>query len=303
MSTVISTKKRTLTGGSSISAKKVKIIPTNEIDEETNLSKCFHTVTAKLYISLAPMFFNDPIKGVKQQHLDPLLMSYFSEARGIILSYSNIKFLKDNYSDDGASLLGTIKFDTPFAFMWISVNFLVWRPMVGDIIKGYSYMQSPSHIGLLIHDTFNANIKKYYIPNNWEFVPNADDENQETEGEEESGNNLRSLGYWVDENGVKVDGELQFTIRAIHSAGKFVSVEGTLIKPGQEEDFGISSEEKPHQVSTHKKFFDEDVEDTTLTVIPEPAKEGLEDLPKYDVDSDEEKVIAEADSSEDEDED
>lgn len=310
----------------------------NEIDPETKLSKCFHKVTTKLYISLAPMFLNDPLKGIKKQHLDPLLMTFSSQAKGVILSYSNIKFASTSYDQDESTgqqlLLAPVKYDTAYSFLWISVDFLVWRPLVGDYIEGYSYMQTPSHIGLLLHDTFNANIKKFNIPSSWEFIPNADDEYSEDQQDQDEDNgsgangegqksNVRSLGYWVDENKVKIDGELKFTIKAIHTAGKLVSVEGTLLQPGQENGRGLYSSQNNNGSNNfndhnniinnnsnkntqtgHKKFFDDDFQDTSLTVIPEPVKEDLEDLPKWENnDSEDEKVVAEADSSEDENDD
>lgn len=202
-------------------------------------------------------------------------MTYSQEAQGVILSYYDIKFLKKDLSEDGTLLLGKIKYDTAFAFLWISVTYLVWRPAVGDVVKGFSYMQTPSHISLLIHDAFNANIKKYYIPSSWRFVPNADDEDF---GDEDG---VKSLGYWVDENEVKIEGELTFTIRAVNTSGKYVSVEGTLVSENEEESYNKITTE-----NTHKKFLDEDaMEDTTLTVIPEPAKEEMDDVPKYAEDS------------------
>ena len=56
------------------------------------LSECFKTVSTSLYVSLAPVHLQNPINGIKQQHLDPLIMTYFTKAKGIVVAYSNIKF-------------------------------------------------------------------------------------------------------------------------------------------------------------------------------------------------------------------
>lgn len=303
----------------------------NKIDPETNLSQCFHSITSKLYVSISPIFLNDPISGIKQQHLDPLLMSYYPEAKGVILSYSNIKFLRNSLSRDSSSsttnLLGNIKFDTPFAFLWVSVDFLIWRPLVGNVIQGHVYMQSPSHIGLLIHDTFNANIKKFNIPETWEFVPNDEDVGYTNEEDEEtaiSGNidtetgdsveplgataekntsesNVKSLGYWKDANGIHIGGELKFMINSIHTSGRFVNIEGSLLdinSDGTGSNFGFAKK------SQKKIFNDDEINSEYATRIPESAKEELGDmLPANDEESatNEKQVIAEANSSEDDD--
>lgn len=271
-------------------AVNIEVEKANGVDSATGLSKAFHRVTTRLYVSLAPVFFNEPINGIEQQHLNPLLMTFFPETKGVILAYSNVKFLNQNYAvdHDSVSLVGTVKYDTPYVFMWISVDFLVWRPKVGDVIEGYSYMQTPSHIGLLVLDGFNASIKKYSIPSNWEFVANAVDEGNETS--EESGN-IRSMGHWVDENGVKVEAELKFTVKALHTTGKLVSLEGTLLQPNQE----AIKETQPS--NSHKKFFDQEyTQDTSLTEIPKPVKDRLPN----DLSNDHGKIVAEANSSEDE---
>lgn len=189
--------------------------------EVGSVSNCFHRVRARLYLSLAPSFNQDPIAGLKQQHLDPMLMTYNPELKGVVVSYFNIKLDDDT--------IAKVSNDTPFSFLWTTVDFLVWSPKVGDLVEGYVFMQSQSHIGLLIHDTFNATIKKYNVPTGWTFVPSQADEN----GEHRFG---KSLGQWQDENGVPIEGKLQFTIKSLNPAGKVISVEGTLLDPSSELD-------------------------------------------------------------------
>ncbi|CAH2350645.1 DNA-directed RNA polymerase I subunit Rpa43p [[Candida] railenensis] len=227
---------------------------TNPLNKD-GISECFQKFTTSLYVSLAPCHVNNPINGIKSQHLDPLIMNYFPKARGVVLAYSNIKIGEDNQSvdsQDSPITVGRISESSPFVFLWITVDFLIWSPQVGDVIEGNSYMQTASHIGLLIHDTFNASIKKFNIPQNWSFIPNQEDEYTEEAAEVENlvdgvadkegssavaeGNKFKSFGYWVDENEVKIEGKLKFTIKSIHSTGKVVSVEGTLLKPGSERD-------------------------------------------------------------------
>lgn len=249
----------------------------NPIDPVTGLSKCFHTVKTSLYVSLAPSYVSKPMEGIKAQHLDNLIMAYYPPVNGVIIGYSNVKLSnEDNANDDDEDgeknhVLATINAHTPFAFLWITVEFLVWKPLIGDIAEGYIYMQSPSHIGLLINDTFNASIKKFNIPSDWQFIPSQVDETQYDDNDDNSngnnngnGNNdddddtlqknkksSTTLGQWVNEDQMPIDGKLTFTIRAIHNTGRVVSVEGSLLTPGKEFD---SLPVVPNTKSINKKI-------------------------------------------------
>ncbi|RLV91845.1 DNA-directed RNA polymerase I subunit RPA43 [Spathaspora sp. JA1] len=249
---------------------------TNPIDETTQLSQPFKTITTSLYVSLAPMYINDPITGIKTQHLDQLVMTYFPKAQGVVIGYSNIKL--DN------SEQVKIEGSSPFTFMWINVDFLVWSPQIGDVLQGDIYMSTASHLGLLICDTFNCSIKKYGIPRDWRFVPIQQDEFEE---EEAGQGRMKNFGYWVDENEVKVEGKLTFTVKALHTTGRVVSIEGTLIQPGQE----ISAQPVRTGTSKHMKFDDgdEQVSQEEVVSVDVVVDEDDEQLPGYIINSDEEK--------------
>ncbi|EGW34436.1 uncharacterized protein SPAPADRAFT_59866 [Spathaspora passalidarum NRRL Y-27907] len=244
---------------------------TNPIDETTQLSQPFKKITTSLYVSLAPMYITDPITGIKSQHLDQLLMTYFPKAQGVVIGYSNIKLEED----DGVA---KIEGSSPFTFLWITVDFLVWSPQVGDVLEGDIYMSTASHLGLLIGDTFNCSVRKHGIPRDWRFVPIQQDEVEE---EGESKGRVKSFGYWVDENEVKVEGKLKFTVKALHTTGRVVSIEGTLIQPGQE----ISAQpvKSAEKSGKHMKFDEEDV--TTVDIA---VDEEDEQLPGYIINSDDE---------------
>ncbi|KAK6458860.1 DNA-dependent RNA polymerase I subunit A43 [Scheffersomyces xylosifermentans] len=306
----VATKKRSQNGVPDSSSKRIKSAvqqSSNPINEE-GISECFQKFSTSLYVSLAPAHLQNPINGIKAQHLDPLIMSYLPKAGGVVLSYSNIKLSDDNISTDSEGNIITIakiEGSTPFTFFWITVDFLVWRPQVGDVLEGYIYMQTASHLGLLIHDTFNASIKKYNIPNDWQFIPNQEDEIAETEAD--SNTKFKSFGYWVDENESKIEGKLRFTVKTIYTSGKVVSVEGTLIKPGSERDAQPIFRERLSSVSSvsgnkHKKF---DEDEIPVVEIPEPKEEDA--LPGYIKESDNEDednaVVNKSDSDEEDDSD
>lgn len=275
---------------SSIKKRKQSIIPksSNPVGDD-GISECFQKVTTHMYVSLAPMHLNNPINGLKAQHLDPMIMTYFPKAKGVVLAYSNITLSEDNIttdSDNNVITIAKIEGSSPFTFLWITVDLLIWRPQAGDVLEGYIYMQTASHLGLLIHDTFNASIKKYNIPNEWRFIPSQEDElNDDASG------NFKSFGYWVDENETKVEGKLKFTIKSMQTSGKVVSAEGTLIKPGAEKDSQpifrerrSSNSAQAGKSNKHMKFDDEQ-DIPSVVEIEEPTEDTL---PAYVKDSDNE---------------
>lgn len=264
--------------------KRQYIVPksNNPVNQE-GLSECFQTFSTKLYVSLAPSNISNPINGIKAQHLDPLVMSYFPKAKGVVLAYYNIKLSPENESvdqDNKRIKLAKISPSSPFTFLWITVDLLVWRPQIGDILEGYCYMQTASHIGLLVHDTFNASIKKYNIPNSWNFVPSQldefeyDNENTTTDGGDNTNNNsgsrdFKSLGHWEDENSLKIEGKITFTIKNIYITNNLISIDGTLIKPEDETEnqpiySGSQTLSNEQFRSSHKKFGDDNEDSGAL---------------------------------------
>lgn len=228
----------------------------NPVDDK-GLSQCFHKVSTTIYVSLAPVYTQNPTAGIKSQHLDPLLMTYFPSVDGVVLSYSNLRLLgkdEDLSVQAGETVMAKVMYDSPFSYLWIAVDFLVWRPQAGDKVEGWVNLQSPSHIGLLIHDTFNASIKRDAIPSDWYFEPLQADEEAEYDENAELTNTVdaaaaeiekaeqtaasdakkqfkgpKVLGHWFDAKGTRVEGKLRLTVRSVNVNGKFITVQGTLV--------------------------------------------------------------------------
>lgn len=269
---------------------------TNKVNDE-GISECFKVIRTKFYLSLAPCHLANPINGVKSQHLEPLVMKYHPKARGVVLSYFNITL--SNERDGGESQTSLVKVNdaSPFAFLWATVDLLIWQPQQGDVLEGYIYMQTQSHIGLLVHDTFNASLKFKNLPQDWEFVPSQADEYSEEQSSENS--KFRSYGHWVDGNGTKVEGKIKFSVKRVNTAGRMVSLEGTLVSPESELDAQpVSTERRKLSTSaaaasnaTHMRF-DDEPDAPEVTEIPEAA---AEDVPTYEKSDDED---ASDDSSE-----
>lgn len=266
--------------------------------KEDGVSHCIINVPIRLYVSLAPMYLENPQQGIMKQHLNPMVMKYNNAVGGVVMGYKDLKILDVKpEEDDDTEYLVKVTPDTPFSFTWCSVNLYVWQPQVGDVLEGNIFIQSASHIGLLIHDSFNASIKKNNIPYDWNFVQNEEDsraeEAEETTGESSSNDKNNkyknsSMGHWVDSNGEQIDGKLRFTVRNIYTTGRVISVDGTLITNENEN----SEVEKLPVVSNKKIVFDEEVE--------EENKESHKDLELTELkEPNGDKIVYEADSSED----
>lgn len=300
-------KRKTSVDGRVAKRQKTSFVESTNPKNEDGISQCFHRVRTSMYVSLAPIYVFEPEKGVKVQHLDPLLMTYFAPVKGVVLAHYNLQFNgqdehEDKDDEEKQPVVAKIMYDSPFAFMWISVDLLVWSPEAGDVLEGYINLQSPSHIGLLVHDTFNATIKRDAIPRDWVFEPSQVDEEQEGE-EEKAGTGAsgpRSLGYWIDSSGQRIDGKVQFTVRSFNVSGRTVSVQGFLGSrdlseraPGPESVSLPSAQQTPAK-GKHVTFEDEpssssSSEDGSVGTATNNNSEAEDSAPTYvDGDSDDE---------------
>lgn len=304
-----------------MTSSETKISPIGE----TGLSECFHKVSTTMYVALAPVYTLNPLSGIKSQHLDPLLMTYFAPVEGVILTHSNVRLLGNDEdldaSKDGNAVYAKVKYDSPFAYLWIAVDFIVWKPLPGDKLEGIVTLQSPSHIGLLIHDTFNGRIRRDGIPSDWYFEHFQADEEvyeedavmtsamdkaaAELEKDEQSIARAmskaapKSLGNWYDSEGTKIEGKIQFTVKAFQVSSRYVSVQGTLLDPNEipvdltlnnkkytlENNNTAPSSSLVSAKSQHKTFDSSDDENAveTGTVEPEEKKTQVNQNIEYEV--------------------
>jgi len=192
----------------------------------------YHAIRASLYLTLSPKYsyntpqspHTTPLSGIQKDHLDPLLMSYFEPVNGVVLAYRNISF-----ESDCARIVG----ESPFAHVWVFVEFLVWRPVKGMLLKGWVNMAGASHVGLLVENMWNVAIPRERIPEGWKWVEGGmggmgvgGEAADVGEGGEGAG---VDEGYWVDGNGKKVEAFRKFKVEAVKAMGHKVSMEGSLL--------------------------------------------------------------------------
>ncbi|KAL7276437.1 hypothetical protein RUND412_000576 [Rhizina undulata] len=233
------------------SSSKPKEAPTTTTTADAN--NPFHLVTTSLYLPIAPKYsfwptatythlFNNPdpskrpsseqserlksftpLNGVKKDHLDPLLMSFYEPVGGIVIAYNNVRF----HPSGKARIAG----ESPFAFIWVAVDFLVWRPRKGMVLRGWVNLMSASHVGLLVENTWNVSVPREKIPEGWTyherregFVPERG-----AEVEAEAWRNEEEEGGWMDEGGKWVQGLLRFRVEEVRATGHIFSMVGSLL--------------------------------------------------------------------------
>ncbi|XBW38269.1 hypothetical protein QEN19_003858 [Hanseniaspora menglaensis] len=205
----------------------------------------FSKVTTRLYLSLAPMYLNNPVEGIINQHLNNKIMKYDNSVNGIVIGFENIVLEQD---------LLKVNYESPFIFLYCKVDFIIWEPKRNDIIQGYPFIQSESHIGCLIHDLFNCFIKLQEIPNGWEYQY----EEEDADSENGDDNTEKQLGYWIDANGERISGKkIDIKVKQVKTNGKMVSIEGSLILTDELED--KNKVENLAIVSNKKIVFDEEI--------------------------------------------
>ena len=238
------------------------------LDPSSASASAFFVQTSSLYLPLAPISQLHPLAGLCAEHLSPLILTYYTPFRGVVLSYSNprlgnrpLKAADDKGDDDdNEQVLATSVDEYAAPFVWVTADFLLFRPKVGTLIEGWVILQNEGHIGLVCWNLFNASVGRNRIPKAWRWVKgdwdasvNGDtmrgydeiqDENDGEEGGDESAE-AENLGHFEDEVGEKIEGALTFRVKRVEvqrtwdrEKGErcFISLEGSLLTVEEEEE-------------------------------------------------------------------
>ena len=227
----------------------------------------FHLQTFSLYLPLAPLSQLHPLEGLCAEHLSPLILTYYTPFRGVILSYhnprlSNGPLASTNEGDNEMPLARSIdEYAAPF--VWVTAEFLILKPKVGTLMEGWVNLQNEGHIGMVCWNLFNASVGRKRIPTGWKWVqggwdvglkgskargkgmkdriqdPEMDDGDVDAESAE-----AENLGHFVDETGRKIEGALTFRVTRVEVSRtwdwekgerSFISLEGSLLTYEEEE--------------------------------------------------------------------
>lgn len=176
-------------------------------------------VSATINMAIPPFWAMDPMASVLEQ-LDTLVMRFIPQLEGVLLAHSDAKLL---------SRIGAIDGDSAFAEVPVRFTCFVWRPEIGMLVKGTITLSSPSHVSLLLYDTFNAAISAPHIPmDTWEFMHYSDVGESKRQDAKD-----RSVGFWKNkETGQRLGGQehtLTFCVISMTVANQMLSLHGSLL--------------------------------------------------------------------------
>ncbi|OWF42943.1 DNA-directed RNA polymerase I subunit RPA43-like [Mizuhopecten yessoensis] len=110
----------------------------------------FEKVTTTKHIVLSPKYLGRVKTGIVEQLNSEL--NFASESLdGILIAYSSIHLLQR---------LGRILDDQPYIHFNIQADFVVFKPVIGCLLRGVVNKVSKNHIGCLVHNCFNASLAR-----------------------------------------------------------------------------------------------------------------------------------------------
>eukprot|EP00090_Calanus_glacialis_P004470 TRINITY_DN13338_c0_g2_i4.p1 TRINITY_DN13338_c0_g2~~TRINITY_DN13338_c0_g2_i4.p1 ORF type:complete len:491 (+),score=166.86 TRINITY_DN13338_c0_g2_i4:41-1513(+) len=108
------------------------------------------SVKKQIHLALEPSFLSNINLGICKC-LNSHLQEYYPEVSGILLGYDNIKLKKST---------GSMYNDQPHIHIDIQATFYIFCPSPATCLLGIVNKISQGHVGVLVHDTFNASILK-----------------------------------------------------------------------------------------------------------------------------------------------
>lgn len=185
----------------------------------------FHQLTTSFYLPLSPAAYAFPLAGLCAEHLSPLLLTYHPPLRGVLLSYANVRLSEQKPSD--ANTLPESETTPPVlahsineyapSFLWLTADFLVFRPSRGSWMEGYINLQNEGFIGVVCYNYFNAVVERENLPEGWRWVEDDGDGDLEDGGKEVARKGRKrkggdGVGWFVDAQGKKVEGKIVFRV-------------------------------------------------------------------------------------------
>ncbi|KAF2234110.1 hypothetical protein EV356DRAFT_502742 [Viridothelium virens] len=195
----------------------------------------FFLETYSLWLPVSPVSYSRALEGSCAEYLSPLLLTYYQPFRGIVLSYENAR-LSDTLNHSASvstTILAKSSDEYAGSFVWLTADFVIFRPRKGASINGWVNIQAQSHLSLICWNLFNASIPRKRLPRDWTWKADPQSSNN---GDGHHQRRLHtSTGHFVNAAGEEVREWLNFRIQNIEAArttGKergFVSIHGTLL--------------------------------------------------------------------------
>ena len=236
------------------SAKNPRQAPNSS---ETPTPSSFVQQTSSLYLSLSPISQKHALQGLCAEHLSPLILTYYPPFHGIVISYSNARLSTDPYST-ATPVCSKAVDEYAASFVWLTADFVIFKPQRGNLIEGWVNLQNESNLGLLCYNFFNVTIERRRLARGWKWMSGGvksstkrklkkaaqNDSNEDTDMEEEAAPKSieDAQGYFQDENGKKVEGLIRFRVKDVETSrsmdreSSFMNIEGTMLSEQEEKD-------------------------------------------------------------------
>lgn len=206
-------------------------------------------------LPLSPVAYNTPVEGLCAEHISPLLLTYYPPLKGVVMSYSNERISEGprdridgpEDDDDGDVALGRSQNEYAVSYLWLTADFLLFRPQRGKYLEGKIVVHNESMLAVVCWNCFNAVIQKDQIPKEWEWVEDGKkkevvvDKKKNKQREEDEEELPQAPGHWVDGDGKKVEGKIVFRVldfeadRGGENDAGSIGILGTLLDPQEGE--------------------------------------------------------------------
>ncbi|KAI9009175.1 hypothetical protein DFJ74DRAFT_687261 [Hyaloraphidium curvatum] len=214
----------------------------------------FRRIRADWFLHLPPVFLASPADGA-HTFLGRYLMRHLPEVDGILVSYTDLKPVSND---------AVMFYDNGYFHFHVSLTLLVFSPAVGSALVGTVTKTSRSHIGLLVHDIFNASIPVDHIPSSgYEY----DDQRRCWQE--------RSSGKDVEEGTV-----IRFRVHSLMHANDMMTITGELNMEGDDGVVGSRPRPSVPYVVPLPPLYEPLAKtriDRPGPVEPAPAEEGAND--------------------------
>lgn len=221
----------------------------------------FYLETFSLYLPLPPIAQGHAIQGLCAEHLSPLILTYYPPFHGTIVSYNNARVSTEPEAQVSKPAYARAVDEYAASFIWLTADFLLFKPQKGCLVEGYVNLQNESNIGLLCWNFFNASIEGKRLTKGWKWVAgglkppgrrklkkggksattDSEDEEESYEAPDEPlAEDIQ--GYFQDAQGKKVEGLVRFRVKNIETSRSmdrdngFLSIEGTMLSERKEKE-------------------------------------------------------------------
>ena len=219
----------------------------------------FYQQTSSFYLPLPPISQKHALQGVCAEHISPLILTYYPPFRGVVISYSNARLSSDNQIETSNPAYARAIDEYASSFVWLTADFVIFKPRRNSVIEGYLNLQSESTIGLLCLNFFNASIERKRLPKEWKWISGgmrvprkrklkkaARDTMSDSDGAEANEDDVADQiledaeGHFQDQAGKRIEGVLRFRVKNVDTSRGmdretgFVSIEGTMLSEDDE---------------------------------------------------------------------